>query len=73
MNLFEIALANCIRESRQENRQRHRADTTPSTTRAMITRLAAVAVVLSVAILALNTECERYERQLAIAVAATRQ
>ncbi|RDJ14483.1 hypothetical protein [Rhizobium grahamii] len=73
MNLFEIALANCITASRQRDKQRQRLDARPSTTRAVITRFAAVAVAFSVAVLALNTAGERYEQQLAIAVAATRQ
>ncbi|EPE99072.1 hypothetical protein [Rhizobium grahamii] len=72
MNLFEIALANYITATRQQDK-RQRLGATTSTKRGIITRLAAVAVVLSVAILALDTAGERYEQQLAIAVAATRQ
>ena len=72
MNLFEIALANRITATRQQDK-RQRLGATASTKRGIITRLAAVAVVLSVAILALDTAGERYEQQLAIAVAATRQ
>ena len=72
MNLFEIALANCITATRHPDK-RQRLDTRPSTKRGIVARLAVVAVVLSVAILALDAAGERYEQQLAIAVAATRQ
>ena len=54
MNLFEIALANCITATRQQDK-RQRLGATTSTKRGIITRLAAVAVVLSVTILALDT------------------
>ena len=54
MNLFEIALANRITATRQQDK-RQRLGATTSTKRGIITRLAAVAVVLSVTILALDT------------------
>ncbi|MDP9808742.1 hypothetical protein J2W42_001584 [Rhizobium tibeticum] len=74
MSLFEIVLANCIRARSQQDKQPHRVDTDLPTTRAMITRLAAVAALFAISILALDTAGERYERQLATnAVAATRQ
>jgi len=72
MNLFEIALANCITATHLQDKRQRLGATTP-TKRSIITRLTAIAVVLSVAILALDTAGERYEQQLAIAVAATRQ
>ncbi|EJL48326.1 hypothetical protein PMI09_06119 [Rhizobium sp. CF122] len=74
MGLFEIVLANCIRAGRQQKKQHHRADAELPTTGAVITRFAAAAAFLAVAILVLDTAGERYERQLATnAVAATRQ
>lgn len=74
MNLFEIVLANCIRASRQQDKQHQRVDTDLPTRRAMITRFAAVAALFAISVLALDTAGERYERKLANnAVAATRQ